>query len=348
MFEACMDTPLEYKIGQMFIVGFSGGAMSDELRSYLVDYNVGGVILFNKAFGEKESNIHNPQQVNTLISDIKSVSPMLPFISVDQEGGNVARLNPDNGFPATPSHQALAQLSASCQYREAKTISTMLVDSGFNFNFAPVVDVNVNPLNPIIAGKERSFSADPAVVADCANIYMTAARDSGIISSIKHFPGHGSSIGDSHLGFVDITDTYKEHELSPFRTLIANGYSDTVMIAHVFNRNVDPIYPASMSKSFISDLLKDELGFKGVAISDDLGMKALANHWSTEQILVNAVNAGTDLLIYSNNLGATYDRDYVKSAIDIVKRNVENGTIAQSRIDDAYDRIMDLKDKLIR
>lgn len=343
MFENFVDIPLEQKIAQMLVVGFSGDEFGEELRRYTQDYKVGGFIFFDRVFGDKKPNITSPIQLKQLIGDIKEASAGLPFISIDQEGGLVARLNSSNGFPATPSHRALNELDEANFECEVSKLSSTLLDMGFNLNYAPVVDVLVNPGNPVLAPKDRTFSDDVASVVNSASLYIDAAATVGITSVLKHFPGHGSSRVDSHLGFTDITDTYQDYELVPFQTLINEGYQGAVMIAHVFNRDIDPTYPASLSRVFITDLLKETLGFEGVVVSDDLGMRALADHWTTEQILVKAINAGTHVLVYSNNLGDFYDADYVRNAIAIIGRNVENGVIPQARIDEAYSVIMRMK-----
>lgn len=341
-----VDVSLDYKISQMLVVGFSGQEFSEELTVYTQEYKVGGFIFFNTDFGDKKSNISSPTQLKALVNDIKRASTVLPFISVDQEGGMVARLNADDGFPATPTHGELSRLDVEAAGLEVYKLASTLSDMGFNLNFAPVVDVLVNPSNPVLLPKDRVFSGDVDTVVNGATSFVEASAAAGITSTLKHFPGHGSSLVDSHLGFTDVSDTYQYFELLPFRIMIEEGYQGAIMTAHVFNRNVDPDYPASLSKVFVNDLLKETLGFKGLVITDDLGMHALSSHWTTEEILVKAINAGNHVLVYSNNLGDFYDTDYVRNAIAIIKRNVESGVIPLARIDEAYALIQQVKETM--
>ncbi|MCL2567599.1 MAG: glycoside hydrolase family 3 [Alphaproteobacteria bacterium] len=343
------DIPLENKIGQMLLVGFSGTELNDEAREYLSKYHVGGIILFSKALNDRIPNIKSPEQVKKLNEDLQNEAEAAfakIFISVDQEGGYVARLNEANGFFNTKSAAELGvNPTTGATYEEAKKIAALLQEYGFNLNFAPVVDVNVNPNNPVIAAHDRSFSDNPNIVVQHALAYIKAHQDMGIITTLKHFPGHGSSTADSHEGFVDITNTYKKYELQPFRDIIKTGYKGGVLTAHVINRNIDTM-PASLSKKFIDGILRGELGFKGVVFSDDLKMKAIEDNFTLEEALVDAINAGTDVIVYGNNIGE-YNPNFVKDASEIIKKNVEEGKISMDRIDESYLRIMNLKKEML-
>lgn len=337
---------LKQKIGQMLIIGFNGETVPSELQESISEYNLGGVILFNRSLiADKMPNIKNPEQVKNLIADIQKSSKTKMFVTVDQEGGLVARLKARDGFTnkdsATAKQMALSN-NPSTVYMESVKIAKMLHELGFNFNFAPSVDLDINPSSPAIGKYERSFSNNPNEVVKYAKAFIDGHHSESIITSIKHFPGHGSSKDDSHEGFVDITDTYSPDELIPFKNLIVQGYNDTVMVAHVFNKNIDEKYPASLSSKFINNILRNEMGYKGVVVTDDLQMKAIEDHFSLEETVVATINAGADILIYGNNLGV-YNPNIVKDIVEIVVNNVASGKISEKRINESYQRVMRLK-----
>lgn len=337
---------LEEKIGQMLLIGFSGYNFSSEAKEYVQKYKVGGIILFNISTGKnREANINNPKQLGKLIQNIKKYSNIQPFIAVDQEGGKVSRLNKSNGFAKIeiPSHRALGdQKNTLLVYEEANKMSEILHKVGFNLNFAPSIDVNVNPNNPIIAQRERSFSSNPEEVASNAFMFIKGEEDASIIPAIKHFPGHGSSKNDSHLGFTDVSSTFKNYELEPYKKLIDNGYNGMVMTAHIYNKHIDNKYPASLSYKITTGILREKLGFKGVVITDDLKMKGITNNWDEAQSIILAINSGADILLYGNNLG-DYNPDFVKNAVATIKNSLQEGKISMKRIDESYLRIMNLK-----
>jgi len=336
-------------VGQMLIVGFRGTSVDE--NSYIVkairDLNLGGVILFDYDVPSKTRgrNIIDPEQTKKLIADIESYSPHPLFIALDAEGGLVNRLKPSYGFSDTPSHETLGGGSAEETREAAGTLGKELSDLGFNLDFAPVVDLNVNPENPVIGNLERSFGRDPDLVTAHARAFILGLHEYGILSSLKHFPGHGSSESDSHLGIVDVTDTYVPEELDPFRNLIREDLADTVMVAHVFDRNIDPEYPASLSEKFIRGILREELGFEGVVISDDMQMGAIRDHYGFGEAVVRAVRAGNDILIISNN-GAEYDESAAEHAADAIWEAVQNGEIPLSGIQESVERIGSLRGRI--
>ena len=218
--------------------------------------------------------------------------------------------------------------------------------NGINLNFAPVVDVNINKDNPVIGGLGRSFSPEPDKVAAHAKAFIKGHRKFGVLTAIKHFPGHGSSASDTHTGFVDISNSYQSKELIPFKKLIDSGYADMVMTAHVTNTNVDPAVPATLSDRFLTGILRRDLEFKGVIISDDMHMAAIINQFGFEDAIVLAVNAGCDMLIISNN-AKTFDALAVNKAFDAIYNAVSAGKISQLRINESYERIMRLKQLML-
>ena len=204
-----------------------------------------------------------------------------------------------------------------------------------------MVDVDVNPTNPVIGALDRSFSADPAVVATQGRAFLDGLHDAGVAGALKHFPGHGSSTADTHLGWVDVTSTWTSKELIPFRDIIANGGTDAVLVAHVFDSKLDPVYPASLSDAVITGMLRGDLGFDGVVISDDLQMGAIRAEYGYETAVERAILAGTDILTIANE--QVYEPDVVARTIDIVATAVAAGRITEARIDESWQRIRRLK-----
>ena len=222
-----------------------------------------------------------------------------------------------------------------------KSIAQSLVDGGITLNLAPVVDVASNPDNPVIAGLSRSFSADPAVVAAQAGAYIDGHHAKGVKCTIKHFPGHGSSQGDTHLGFVDVTDTWSEDELIPYRDLLGQGKVDAVMTAHIFNAHLDPELPATLSPAVVTGLLRQQLGYDGVVISDDMQMRAITDLFKMEKAFELAILAGIDIVAVTNeltNAGPVADRFF-----KTVHRMLDEGTIGEDRIEQSFQRIMRFK-----
>lgn len=345
------DEPsLDMMIGQMILIGFRGTEVTadDPIYRDIAKHGVGGVILFeyDVASASRPRNISSPGQVRRLISTVRSWADSPLFVAIDQEGGRVDRLKSRYGFPNTVSAGRLGVLNREDSTRtHASRTAKLLDDLGFNVNFAPVVDVNLNPENPIIGGIERSFSADPAVVAAHAGWVVEEHRKHGVATVLKHFPGHGSSEKDTHLGLVDVTDTWQETELSPYRSLFGRNLADGVMTAHVVHRGLDPDGTSStLSPVVINGLLRDSLGFDGVVFSDDLQMGAVRQHYTLEQIVASAIEAGVDVLTFGNN--TVYEPDIAPRVIKIIRTLVENGQVTPARIQTSYERIMRLKQRL--
>jgi len=342
------DYALRQKIGQMLIVGFRGTEINrlSYISKTINVLNLGGVILFDKdnPSGQFPRNITDPTQTKQLISNLNKYSSSPLFIAVDAEGGYINRLKEKYGFKNIPSAETMGKGTIEETKNNALTLSQELKDLGFNMDFAPDVDVNINPENPVIGYLERSFSNDPNIVSEHASAFIEGLHQNNIIPAIKHFPGHGSSTSDSHLGIVDVTNTYRQEELIPYQKLIENGYSDMVMTAHIMNTNIDPIYPATLSPLFIKNILRDQLKFKGVVVSDDMQMGAIVNNYGFEEAIIKAVNAGCDMLIISNN-GTTYNEKAPYDAVNIILKAVKRGEISENQINESYNRIQELKNK---
>ncbi len=331
---------LEDKIGQMIMVGFSPNTEFEDTLYYdLQNRNLGGVVLF-------AYNIDSPSQISdqTALLNYAAATPLL--IATDQEGGYVARLDENNGYIKTHSAYQLGTVfnSEDSTRAQANLMASWLNDAGINTNLAPVVDVNVNPTSPAIGRWGRSFSSDPMRVAQHSFWTIDEYENAGIITSLKHFPGHGSALTDSHLGFTDVTATWSDSELLPYQELISGGYGEMVMTAHLFNSNWDENYPASLSENVIQNLLRDSLGFNGVVISDEMFMNAISQNYGFEEAVVLAVNAGTDILLFSKN---EYNgNSLVAEVVNIIKQKISDGLVQENRINEAYARITELKNVL--
>ncbi|WP_234567270.1 glycoside hydrolase family 3 protein [Rhodohalobacter sp. 614A] len=343
------EPTLEEKIGQMLMIGFKGFEVSD--TSHIVrdiqEYNLGGVVLFDYDVptGKAERNIESPDQVKLLISQLNDLSETPLFIAVDQEGGRVARLKESRGFKPNVSAQYLGEINNADSTRlYAEIMAEQLQDLGFNVNFAPVVDLNINPENPVIGRVERSFSPDPEVVVNQTSIFLEEFSEHHILGVLKHFPGHGSAWNDSHVGMADVTETWQKSELEPYRQLIEKDYNFAVMTAHVFNENLDPEWPATLSQKVQTEILREELGFDGVLFSDDMQMEAIRSFYGLKTSLEHAINAGVDVVVFGNN--SVYQPDIVPRAVQIIKEQVEKNNIPIERIDESYRKIMELKKKL--
>ena len=331
---------LDLKIGQMIMVGFSQGTdFKDTLYYDIENRNLGGVILFSH-------NLQNPSQIENLTTGLQNSAATPLFIATDQEGGYVARLDENNGFAETHSAYKLGTVIDNEDSTRAQSgmMAQWLSETGINTNLAPVVDVNVNPSSPAIGYYERSFSADPYKVFNHAEWFISEFNAFDIICTLKHFPGHGSAEQDSHLGFTDITNTWADSELVPYHELILNGYSDMVMVGHLYNAHLDSIYPASLSSKVIKGLLRDSLKFDGVVISDAMSMRAITDNYSFEEAVVLAVNAGVDVLLYPGN--EHNGSSLVADVIRIIRKNIDKGVISQNKIEESYQRIIALKKKI--
>ena len=325
---------LDEKIGQMMIAGISGTKMDTQTKNLITKYKVGGIIFY-------QNNLVNPEQTVQLLNEIKTENvpnPLPLFLSVDQEGGHVTRL--PGGLFNFPTNQEIGVINNSTfSYKVGTILGKELNGFGFNLDFAPVLDVNSNPKNPIIG--DRSFGNNPDVVSKLGIQTMKGIQSQNIIATIKHFPGHGDTSVDSHLElpivYKNLTEL-KKLELIPFERAIDNG-ADVVMVAHILLPQLDDHYPASMSKVIITDILRKQLGFSGVVITDDMTMKAVTDHYRMGEAVVDSINAGSDIILVA------HDYNKIVDAISSVKSAVQKGEISEQRINDSVRRIIMLKRK---
>ena len=343
------EPTLDEKIGQMLMIGFRGAELSDDnhIVKDIKNLNIGGVVLYDFDLfsnGETQRNITSPEQVKSLCTALQTLNDTKLLISIDQEGGRVNRLKTTYGFPKVGvSAQYLGTLNNldSTRYY-ANLTANLLKDLGINFNYAPVVDLNVNPKSPAIGAIERSYANAPEIVTAHAAAVLDVYKKYGIIGCLKHFPGHGSAAADSHLGITDITKTWQESELIPYKNLIASGKVEMIMTAHVYNANLDT-FPATLSKTIMYDILRTQLGWQGIIISDDMHMGAIAQHYGLAIAIEKAINAGVDILMFSNNSRDFYDAQAATKAIATIKKLLKEGKITEAQIDKSYQKIMTLK-----
>jgi beta-N-acetylhexosaminidase len=345
---------LAAKVGQMLLVGFRGTDESSAAQALadIRDRSLGGVVLFSsdQPTGSPLRNIVSPSQLAELDAALQAAAleseagtPLI--IAVDEEGGLVARLDPAHGFPPTDSAAALGARDDVAITRAAgRRIATTLRQAGINLNLAPVVDLNVNSANPIIGALDRSFGADPALVTRQARAFIGGHHAVGVLTTLKHFPGHGSSTADSHLGVVDVTDTWSAVELLPYRSLVEMGVADAILTAHVFNARLDPKNPATLSAATIDGVLRGELGWQGIVISDDMQMGAIRQAYGYADAIRLAIQAGVDILTIANQ--QVFEADIVARTIDLVLGLVADGEISEARIDQSWQRIQTLKGRL--
>lgn len=344
---------LREQIAQMLIMGFSGTAIDDAnpIKNGLSEDGIGGVLLFDYDLANNRSgkNLVDQTQIKKLTKQLNecaqrsaSAQAGLPlFIALDYEGGAVDRLKHIEGCGATLAPRDLAELPSEKFHSEVKKMAAMLKSLGFNLNFAPLVDLHLDESSGIIGKLGRSFSAEPQRVAELAEQFVEQFAEYGIACSYKHFPGHGSALGDTHQGFVDVTDTFQMKELDPYRLLLRNNQLPVmVMTAHVINRQLDQTeLPATLSEVILTGLLRQELGFDGVIVSDDLQMHAISQYYSIDEALKRTINAGANLLIFANQLGEIT----ASEVIDRIEQLVLSGAINPSHIEHSYQRISRLK-----
>lgn len=321
------------------MVGFRGFKLApdDPIREAL-QAGLGGVILFDRDKETITRNIQSPSQVRNLVASLRELAPGNLIIAIDQEGGRVSRLNLNNGFPGTWSQAEVgATGNPDKAFDSGRDMGETMAGLGIDLNLAPVVDLNINPENPAVGALDRSFSPDPTVVTDMAAAEILGLHEFGIRAAIKHFPGLGSASSNTDYANVDVTATWTEVELEPYEALIQAGLPDAVMVGHMINDRFDPGVPASLSAATIDGLLRGRLGWDGAVITDDLGAEAIASTYSQEDAVALALEAGNDLLLFANQ--ADFVADLAPNLIELIAQLVESGRIAESRIDEAIDRL---------
>lgn len=324
---------LEEKVGQMLMFAFNGTTYNKQIDTFINEFKLGGVIYFKKNI----ENIHQTAFLNKQISDKVSI-PL--FKAIDQEGGPVLRFTEE----VTPLPGAMALAAANADiYEICKRVGLDLKKIGFNMNFAPVGDINNNPLNPVI--NSRAYSDKAEIVENCVVQAFKGFQKAKLLSTIKHFPGHGDTSVDSHVGLPVVDKSLEdilELELKPFKKAIYEGI-DGVMVSHVLYKQIDNKYPSTLSRKIITNLLKDKLGFKGLIVTDSLTMGAIWKKYSIEEIIKLGINAGNDILCFCGKALIEEQREIVNTFIKLVNSN----EISMDRINESVQKILNYKEKYI-
>jgi beta-N-acetylhexosaminidase len=337
---------LEQMAGQMIVVGFQGNDVDAPgvaaLRDELAAGRLGGVMFL-------KVNVKSLAAVREMNDAFRAASPDLaPFITLDQEGGSVERLTTDVGFREIPNAATVAAENSPAEAEAIySTMASAIAELGFSVNFGPVADLNLNRDNQIIARFGRAYGDDAATVVAYDEAFIAAHHAAGMLTALKHFPGHGSSTSDSHEGFVDITQSWQESELEPYRALIADEMVDMVMVGHLYHADYSDAAaqtPSSLSAHWITGVLREELGFDGVVISDDLEMGAIRDHFTLKDTVTQAVRAGMDVLLFSNT--AKYRPGLGSEILDILLAEAAADPAFAARIAESYDRIVALKARI--
>ncbi len=338
--ERLRQMTLQEKVAQLFIIFPEASttkkqaviAVSQEMKDFLNQYPVGGMIFF-------ESNVQNPEQLRALTRDLQASSKYPLLIAIDEEGGRVARIgkNPNFSVPRITSALEIGQQNTPFLAKEwGQQLGTYLKEYGINYNLAPVADILSNPANMVIG--DRSFGSDPQMVAQMVTKMMKGLQEKAIVTCVKHFPGHGDTSKDTHVGSVISEKTWEEMlscELVPFKAAIAQR-ADSIMVGHISTPNVTSDgLPNSLSYEMITTRLREELGFQGVVITDALNMGAITQNYSAGDAAQKAFLAGADILLMPQNFTEAYHA---------ILQSVETGTISEARLNESVLRILKLKE----
>lgn len=322
------------KIGQLVLVGMDGTEPNDVTRQLIEEYHVGGFIFY-------KNNIQDTKQALALFNGLKTANQnkAVPlFLSVDEEGGRVSRMPGE--LAKLPAARKIGNTgSTELAGQIGEIIGKELAGFGLNLDFAPVLDVNSNPDNPVIG--DRAFGTKPEIVSRMGIAVMKGIREQGVIPVVKHFPGHGDTSVDSHLGLPVVEhdlDRLRKLELVPFKQAIQEG-ADVVMIAHLLMPKLDPEHPASFSKAVIHDLLREELGYEGTIISDDMTMGAIVEHYDIRDAAVQFIQAGGNIVLVG------HDEEKEKQVIQALRDAVSSGTISAETLDERVYNVLKLKQK---
>jgi beta-N-acetylhexosaminidase len=333
-----MSTDLSRDIGQLFFIGLEGPVLGAHEADFIVKNNIGGVTLFGR-------NLKTPLELHKLCTDLHNLKTKLPskaplFIAIDMEGGRVHRLKAP--FTQWPSLGKVAKLdSTSVAFKFANLMGLELRAMGINLDFAPCVDILTNPKNVLIG--DRSLGTDPEFVAKMASALVRGYIKAGVVACAKHFPGHGNTIIDSHedlpIEDVDMA-TLESRELIPFKKAF-RARMDMVMTAHIKYKNIDPEHPATLSPLIIKKLLRENLRYKNIIISDDLDMKALTKNYSREEIPVLAMQAGCDVMLYCNEF------DSPPIGLEAIRKAIKDNKIPAAQVAESLKRVADLKQEAL-
>ena len=330
--EQIKDMTIDEKLGQMLIVGLEGYEIDDGARQMIDELHVGGFILFGR-------NIESPEQLLKLNNSLKtanSANKIPLFISVDEEGGRISRI--PKAIKNLPTNREIGKINnEEFSYEVGMLLAEKVSAFGFNMNFAPVLDINSNPKNPVIG--DRAFGSKAEVVRSLGVQTMLGIKSKGVIPVVKHFPGHGDTSVDSHVGLPSVDndlERLKSFELIPFKAAIENG-AECVMVAHILLPKIDAENPATLSKTIITDILRNQLKFDGVVITDDMTMGAITKNYDLATAAVQSVNAGSDIILVAHQY------ENALATMKSFKEAVQAGEITEERINQSVYRILKLK-----
>jgi beta-N-acetylhexosaminidase len=318
--------------GQLCMIGFEGTEITPDLRAWIREYQPGGIILFSR-------NLVDPAQIAHLTNDLQALAGDIPLlIAIDQEGGRVSRL--PSGFTIFPPAATVAQSgSTELAYQAAAVTAKELRAVGINMNMAPVLDIHTNPSNPIIG--DRAFGTEPEQVCFMGAATIAGLHDHLVLACGKHFPGHGDTMTDSHVELPVVHATrerLEEVELRPFRYAIDHGLQ-AIMTAHVHYPALDPTNPATLSHTILSGMLRQQMGFSGVILSDDLEMRAIADHSEVDDAAVRSLQAGVDMLLVCKTRALETD------TIEAVRRAIESHNLGPAGLGASLARIAAIKQR---
>lgn len=321
-------------IGQHMLIGVSGPVLTNEEKKFIVDNNISGVVFFAR-------NCIEPKQIRDLCAEIQALRHKMKdkaplFIGIDMEGGRVHRLKPP--FTQWPALKRIGDLDApTVAFHFTQRMGAELMAVGINLDFAPCIDVYSNPANTVIG--DRAVSSDPYQVEKMSSALIRGYIKSGVLSCAKHFPGHGHTIIDSHEELpVEDADMNRlnQVELVPFKKALRSRV-DMVMTAHILFKNIDPKWPVTLSEIFLKKMIREDLKYRGLIITDDLDMKAMAKHYDKSQIPIRAMQAGADLILYCN------EPESPPIAIEGLMEAVAQGSLSRNDLEQTHRKILDVK-----
>ncbi|WP_338630304.1 beta-N-acetylhexosaminidase [Clostridium baratii] len=334
--ETISNMSLDEKIGQLVVSGFYGTTLDENILKLIKEDKISGVILFNRNVKDSSTLL----SLNNSLKESNKNNKLPLFISVDEEGGLVTRMPKD--IKRLPTNKYIGSLNnKDLSYKVGEILGEQLSYFGFNMNFAPVLDINSNPNNPVI--EDRSFGNNKDTVAILGTSTMKGIQSKNIISVVKHFPGHGDTSVDSHVNLPVVNydiNRLKSFEFVPFKTAIQNG-ADAIMVGHILLPKIDSKYPSSMSYEIVTNILRKDLGFNGLVVSDDMTMGAITKNYSIEEASIKAINAGVDLLLVCQKYENT------ENVLKALKEAVLNETISKERLDNALYNIISIKKKYL-
>lgn len=327
---------LDQVVGPLLMLGFAGNTSAAPdagyIKNELAKGAIGGVCFLGH-------NTRSRAGVESLTATFRSAPRRRPaLIAVDQEGGAVQRLSPKSGYQDTPGAAQVAAQGEAQAVATYAAMARMMRSSGFNLNLAPVVDLGFEKRNPIISKYGRAYGADGETVARYAAAFCQGHRQAGVLTALKHFPGHGSTLVDSHKAPVDLTGTWSEDELVPYKQLVAKGLVDIVMSGHLAHARMGGAgQPATLSRVAIEEVLRGVIGWRGVVMTDDVDMAAIRSRYQPAQAAVVALAAGNDIVLMSNS--AAPDPELPRRVVAAVSEAISAGRLSMARIEQALDRV---------